>query len=138
MSKNNVVTLRGPEDGDLGPEIQVDAETGEILDEEGNSTGKTLSDLTDEYVPPFRVTGSQPQLSFEVEVPEHRLVGSVLKLKAGKLPLTGQFRYGDRVRLVIEVEVESVDFKPVRVGGEIFGIDRVHTATVEAATTETG
>src|SRR4051812_7882996 len=115
MSKGNVVKLRGPEDGDFGPEIRIDAATGEILDDDLQPTGRTLEDLTDEYVPPFMLKGEQQQLSFDVGGDEQpAVIGSVLKLKAGKYPILGQYRFGSKVRVEIEVEVEGVYFKAVR------------------------
>lgn len=137
MSKDNVVRLRAADPGAEMPEVVVDVETGEILDSDGYGTGKTLEDLAGEYTPPFIVQGSQRQLSLDVGGDAQPVVGSILKLKADKFPIMGQFPHGAKVRLEIEVEVEAVDFHAIRskYTHEIVGIDRIHTASIEACKT---
>jgi hypothetical protein len=133
----NVIRMQ-PKDDDPDKEpIIVDAETGEILDAEGDPTGRSIEDLADEYVPPFFVRGSQPQLSLDVGS-EVSVVGSVLKIKAQEVPLLGQYKVGERVRLLVEVEVEDVNFKGIRskYTGDLVGLDRIHVGSVETARDE--
>jgi hypothetical protein len=49
----------------------------------------------------------------------------------------GQFRQGEKVTVQIEVEVEAIHFKGVRAKytNELVGVDRIHTAVIEAADT---
>ena len=135
MSKDNVVRLRAAsDDAELGREITVDVNTGEILDEDGDPTGRTLEDLTDEYTPPYLVRGSQQQMSLDIGAEGQAVVSSILKLKADKFPIVGQYKFGEKVRLTIEVEIEDVDFKAIRSSytHEIVGMERIHTAFIEA------
>lgn len=134
---SNVVKMHPKDDDGDKPPITVDAETGEILDDEGHPTGRTLEDLADEYVPPFFVRGGQQQLTLEVGA-DVSVVGSMLKVKAVEIPLLGQYRVGQKVRLVVEVEVEDVSFKAIRskYTGDIVGIDRMHVGSIETARDE--
>lgn len=134
-----VIKMRGvaTDENEFGPELRIDADTGEILNEEGQPTGQTLEDLADRYLPPFVIAGAQQRMDLDCGGKAQQVFGSMLKLKSGNLPIDGQFPIGAKVVLQIEVEIEACQFKPVRstYTGEILGIDRVHTGTVEAAKT---
>lgn len=133
----NVVRMHPKDDDGDKPPITVDADTGEILDDQGERTGRTLEDLTDEYIPPFFVRGAQQQLSLDVGA-DVSVVGSMLKIKAQEVPLLGQYRVGQKVRLLVEVEVEDVAFKSIRskYTGDIIGLDRLHVGSIETARDE--
>src|SRR4051812_33732336 len=136
--KTNVVALPyGETDDEEEGVIHIDADTGEVVDKDGEPTGRSIEDLADEgFVPPFVLLSPQTQLSFDpgndasVEV-----VGSIMKLKGGPFPIIGQYRHGQRIKGELEVEVIDVTFKGIRskYTGGITGVDRIHVAEVSSA-----
>jgi hypothetical protein len=77
--------------------------------------------------------GSQEQLSFDLGS-EYNLALSTLKLSSiPPLAVDGQFSEGDRVRVVLEIEVEYVAFPPIKDRGFRVGTERRHHGLVLSA-----
>src|SRR4051812_44620314 len=112
--------------GERGAEIEIDAETGEV-----NGTGKTLEEIAEQAqdeTPGF-IKGTSTQLSLDVGGKQP--TGSDLKIKERSLPIQGQFPKNKRISFLVEVEVETINFKTVRdKDGFIVGHDRIHLAEV--------
>jgi hypothetical protein len=97
---------------------------GEVLD---------LESMTDADVYGEALKGTEEQLSFELSS-EHALQESTLKLSAvPPLAVDGQYKEGDRVRVVLEVVVEHVAFPPIKARGFRVGTERRHHAQVVSA-----
>jgi hypothetical protein len=102
---------------------RVDPQTGELI---------SIEDMGD-VVPGVALPGSQEQLSFDLGS-EYSLADSTLKLSPiAPLSVDGQFREGDRVKVVIEVEVEYVAFPPIKDRGFRVGTERRHFGQVVSA-----
>lgn len=112
--------------------VTIDAETGEVLTEDGEHTGKTLEELAGERVFGAVVLhGDQDQLSLDVGAREAVRTGS-LKVKQFERTIKGQFPIGARLRLEVEIEVTGVALGRVYDNnGVITGIHRLHAGEVE-------
>lgn len=86
-----------------------------------------------EPVLPSALPGSQEQLSFELGS-EYNLSDSTLKLSAiPPLTVDGQYVEGDRIRVILEVEVEYISFPPIKDRGFRVGTERRHFGQVMSA-----
>jgi hypothetical protein len=84
-------------------------------------------------VPGVALPGSQEQLTFDLGS-EYNLALSTLKLgTVPSLSVDGQFHEGDRVRVVLEIEVEYIAFPPIKDRGFRVGTERRHHALVLSA-----
>lgn len=79
--------------------------------------------------------GTEQQLSFDLGS-EYDLSDSTLKLPPVPLmTVEGQYQEGDRIKLVLEIEVEYIAFPPVKDRGMRVGTERRHHGQVLSATT---
>jgi len=88
-----------------------------------------------DVVPGEPIIGTEEQLSFDLGS-EYNLSQSTLKLSTGSIPhlqVEGQFREGDRVRVILEIEVEYISFPPVKDRGFRVGTERRHHGLVLSA-----
>lgn len=109
----------------------VDPDTGEV--KEANLDDKSLEDLAAEDVFGSALTGTEEQLSFDLGGAQFRLASSTLKLTAiPAITVDGQFQEGDRVRVVMDVEIEHIAFPPIKSRGFRVGTERRHVGTVLA------
>jgi hypothetical protein len=77
--------------------------------------------------------GSQEQLSFELGS-EYNLSDSTLKLPPlPPLTVEGQFNEGDRILVMLEVEIEYIGFPPIKDRGFRVGTERRHYGRVMSA-----
>lgn len=77
--------------------------------------------------------GTQEQLSFELGS-EYNLSDSTLKLSAiPPLTVDGQYAEGDRIKVVLEVEIEYIAFPPIKDRGFRVGTERRHFGQVMSA-----
>lgn len=77
--------------------------------------------------------GTEEQLSFKTGS-EFNLADSTLKIAAiPPLTVRGQYKEGDRIQVVVEVEVEHISFPPIRDRGFRVGTERRHHASPLAA-----
>lgn len=77
--------------------------------------------------------GSQEQLSFELGS-EYNLSDSTLKLPPlPPLTVEGQFDEGDRLKIVLEVEIAYIAFPPIKDRGFRVGTERRHYGQVLSA-----
>ena len=119
-------------------EPNVDAETGEVLDgpwgageePDPSAEGKSLEDMhPDDFFD--GLFGSDPQMSFDLG---SDFIVSRSSLKIGpipEIPVRGQWKDGEKIRLEIEVQIEQVHFKPVTTKtGQRVGTERHHRAVV--------
>ena len=95
--------------------------------DENGSESRTIEALADD-ASTMPLQGSE-QLSFEMGS-EYRLADSTLRLAATGITIDGQFQEGDRVKLLVEAEVEYVSFPPIRSKGHRVGTERRHHAQV--------
>lgn len=106
--------------------------------DEGNpSNGSTQSIEDMDLTLGVALPGTQEQLSFELGS-EYKLSDSTLKLMTGAIPeiqVDGQFQEGDRIKVILEIEVEYIAFPPIKDRGMRVGTERRHYGTVIAAAT---
>jgi hypothetical protein len=77
--------------------------------------------------------GTQEQLSFELGS-EYNLSDSTLKLPPlPPLTVEGQYQEGDRMRIVLEVEIAYIAFPPIKDRGFRVGTERRHYGQVLSA-----
>lgn len=109
--------------GNNGSSGLVDPETGQSIEEmEPETIGAAL-------------TGTEEQLSFDLGS-EYQLSESTLKLNTvPSMSVDGQYREGDRVKVVLEIEVEYVAFPPIKDRGFRVGTERRHFGQVLSAST---
>jgi hypothetical protein len=101
---------------------RVDPETGELL---------AIEDM--DVIPGSTLVGSQEQLSFDLGS-QYNLSDSTLKLSSlPTMSVDGQFREGDRVKVILEIEVEYVSFPPIKDRGFRVGTERRHFGQVLSA-----
>ena len=78
--------------------------------------------------------GTQEQLSFDLGS-AYNLSDSTLKLTSvPPMTVIGQFAEGDRIKVILEIEVEYVAFPPIKDRGFRVGTERRHFGTVLSAT----
>jgi hypothetical protein len=93
----------------------------------------SIEDMNTNMVPGSALPGSQEQLSFDLGS-EYNLALSTLKLTGvPSLSVDGQFHEGDRVRVILEIEVEYVAFPPIKDRGFRVGTERRHHGLVLSA-----
>lgn len=117
-------------------DLRVNADTGEVLDENSNGTGRTLEQLAEEArelaedMPGF-IRGSNPQLSFEIGG-RGKPDSSEIKVKGSSFPMLGQFPKNKRVKFLIDTEIETITAKTDRDKDRyVVGHTRVHHAEVQ-------
>ena len=100
---------------------------GEVLGEiGGDEEGKSIDDLAEDETFGYELRGTEEQLSFEVGS-EYELRSAFVKIPAaGELGVVGQFREGDRIKVLLEIEVEHVSFPPIKHKGFRVGTERLH------------
>lgn len=104
----------------------VDPETGEQV---------SIEDMEPETALGTALVGTEEQLSFDLGS-EYQLSESTLKLTAvPSMTVDGQYREGDRVKVVLEIEIEYVAFPPVKDRGFRVGTERRHFGQVLSAAT---
>jgi hypothetical protein len=117
-----MATKNGSKQAD--PEPEVEPEQQEFV---------SIEDMDLNVVPGAALPGSQEQLSFDLGS-EYNLALSTLKLSSiPSLAVDGQFHEGDRVRVVLEIEVEYVAFPPIKDRGFRVGTERRHHGLVLSA-----
>jgi hypothetical protein len=108
---------------------------------DGNGNGlvdpETGQKVSIEDMPPevlgASLSGTEEQLSFDLGS-EYQLSDSTLKLASvPSMSVTGQFREGDRIKVVLEIEVEYVAFPPIKDRGFRIGTERRHFGQVLSA-----
>jgi hypothetical protein len=107
-------------------------ENGQLVDPD---TGERISieDMPPEVVLGASLTGTEEQLSFDLGS-EYQLSDSTLKLATvPSMSVTGQFREGDRIKVVLEIEVEYVAFPPIKDRGFRVGTERRHFGQILSA-----
>lgn len=105
----------------------VDKDTGEVV---GSGS---IEMMTEEAVGGTPIGGTEEQLSFDLGS-EFALSDSTLKLTAVPvMTVEGQFQEGDRIKIVLEVEVEHLAFPPIKSRGFRVGTERRHIAQVLSA-----
>lgn len=74
--------------------------------------------------------GGDGQLSFEVG--GKRPTTSSLRLVGGRVDISGQFAKGERIRLYVECEVRSIEFRDEtdKATGQVVGSERRHKAAI--------
>jgi hypothetical protein len=93
----------------------------------------SIEDMEPDTLEGSALPGSQQQLTFDLGS-EYNLAFSTLKLGAvPSLRVDGQFHEGDRVRVVLEIEVEYVAFPPIKDRGFRVGTERRHHGLVLSA-----
>lgn len=79
------------------------------------------------------LVGTDEQLSFDLGS-EYQLTDSTLKLTAiPQMSVQGQYQEGDRIKVILEVEVEYLSFPPVKDRGFRVGTERRHFGQVLSA-----
>jgi hypothetical protein len=77
--------------------------------------------------------GTQEQLSFDLGS-QYNLSDSTLKLSpVPPLSVDGQYAEGDRIKVILEIEVEYVAFPPIKDRGFRVGTERRHHGQVLSA-----
>jgi hypothetical protein len=103
---------------------------GQVVDEQGEK--ESLEDM-DVAVLGSPIVGTAEQLSFDLGS-EYDLSDSTLKLApVPPMAVQGQFAEGDRIKVVLELEVEYVAFPPIKDRGFRVGTERRHFAQVLSA-----
>jgi hypothetical protein len=93
----------------------------------------SIEDMEPDTLEGSALPGSQQQLTFDLGS-EYNLAFSTLKLGAvPALRVDGQFHEGDRVRVVLEIQVEYVAFPPIKDRGFRVGTERRHHGLVLSA-----
>jgi hypothetical protein len=102
----------------------VDPETGERV---------SIEDMEPNEVLGAALTGTSEQLSFDLGS-EYQLSDSTLKLaQIPSMSVSGQFAEGDRIKVIMEIEVEYVSFPPIKDRGFRVGTERRHIGQVLSA-----
>jgi hypothetical protein len=104
---------------------------GQVVDEQGER--ESLDDMDGPEVLGSPIEGTAEQLSFDLGS-EWDLSDSTLKLApVPPLAVQGQFSEGDRVRVVLEIEVEYIAFPPIKDKGFRVGTERRHFGQILSA-----
>jgi len=94
---------------------------------------ETISIEDMNVTPGEALPGTHEQLSFDLGS-EYNLAGATLKLgTVSPLVVDGQYQEGDRIKVLLEVEVEYVSFPPIKDRGFRVGTERRHHGVVIAA-----
>jgi hypothetical protein len=102
----------------------VDPDTGERV---------SIEDMDPETALGAALPGTEEQLSFDLGS-EYSLNDSTLKLvQVPSMSVDGQYREGDRVKVILEVEIEYISFPPVKDRGFRVGTERRHFGQVLSA-----
>lgn len=102
----------------------VDPETGDKV---------SIEDMESEAILGARLVGTEEQLSFDLGS-EYQLSDSTLKLvQVPSMSVDGQYREGDRIKVILEIEVEYVSFPPIKDRGFRVGTERRHFGQVLSA-----
>lgn len=107
-------------------------DNGQLVDPE---TGDKVSieDMEPEGALGAPLVGTDEQLTFDLGS-EYQLTDSTLRLTAiPTMAVTGQYQEGDRIKVVLEVEIEYLSFPPVKDRGFRVGTERRHYGQVMAA-----
>jgi hypothetical protein len=100
-------------------------------DDENTNGNVSIEDM--EPVLPAALPGTQEQLSFDLGS-QYNLSDSTLKLSAlPSLTVDGQYAEGDRIQVVLEVEIEYIAFPPIKDRGFRVGTERRHHGFVLSA-----
>lgn len=108
------------------------SDNGQLVDPE---TGENISieDMESQAVLGASLTGTEEQLSFDLGS-EYQLSDSTLKLATvPSMSVSGQFSEGDRIKVVLEIEVEYISFPPIKDRGFRVGTERRHFGQVLSA-----
>jgi hypothetical protein len=102
--------------------------------QEQNGNTQSIEDMQqDETVLGAAINGTSEQLSFDLGS-EYSLSESTLKLaQVPTMTVHGQFSEGDRVKVMLEIEVEYVAFPPIKDRGFRVGTERRHIGQVMSA-----
>lgn len=104
---------------------------GQVVDEAGER--QSIEDMDPALGSPLQ--GTAEQLSFDLGS-EYNLSDSTLKLASvPPMSVSGQFSEGDRIKVVLEIEVEYVAFPPIKERGYRVGTERRHFGQVLSAVT---
>lgn len=104
--------------------------SGQLVDPE---TGEKVSIEDMEPVLGASLVGTQEQLSFDLGS-EYQLSDSTLKLATvPSMTVDGQYSEGDRIKVVLEIEVEYIAFPPIKDRGFRVGTERRHFGQVLSA-----
>lgn len=136
LSEDRIERLAEHIVGEGVPTVTIDAETGEVVDEQGDRTGKTLEELAGER--PFGMCilpASDQQLTLDVgleDLNDRELMTSGVKLKGYDRNVRGQYALGETVRFEVEATITHVAFERITdAQGYVVGIKRHHTAEVQ-------
>jgi len=102
--------------------------------QQNNGSTQSIEDMAgDETVLGAAINGTSEQLSFDLGS-EYNLTDSTLKLaQIPTMTVNGQFSEGDRVKVLLEIEVEYVSFPPIKDRGFRVGTERRHIGQVMSA-----
>ena len=93
----------------------------------------SIEDMEPAAVLGASLTGTEEQLSFDLGS-EYQLSDSTLKLApVPAMTVIGQYREGDRVQVMLEIEVEYIAFPPIKDRGFRVGTERRHFGQVLSA-----
>ena len=96
-------------------------------------SGQSIEDMQPEAILGAPIVGTDEQLSFDLGS-EYQLSDSTLKISTiPAMSVHGQFAEGDRVRVIVEIEVEYVSFPPIKDRGFRVGTERRHFGQVLSA-----
>ena len=110
----------------LGDKL-VDPESGELIGEQQSIEGLAA----EPHGAP--IPGTEEQLNFDMGS-EYQLNDSTLKIVAPPImAVSGQFQEGDKIKVVLECEIEHLSFPPIKSRGFRVGTERRHTAQVISA-----
>jgi hypothetical protein len=101
--------------------------------EQSQNGNQSIEDMDGEAVLGAALNGTSEQLTFDLGS-EFSLSESTLKLaQIPTMTVRGQFNEGDRVRVIMEIEVEYVSFPPIKDRGFRVGTERRHIGQVMSA-----
>ena len=108
------------------------SENGQLTDPEtGEKARRSRTWSTECWAP--RLAGTEEQLCFDLGS-EYQLSDSTLKLiQVPSMSVDGQYREGDRIKVILEIEVEYVAFPPIKDRGFRVGTERRHFGQVMSA-----
>ena len=105
---------------------------GQVTDEAGEEH-VSIEDMEPETSLGAALIGTDEQLSFDLGS-EYQLSDSTLKLATiPSLGVNGQYSEGDRIKVILEVEIEYIAFPPIKDRGFRVGTERRHYGQVLSA-----